>query len=153
MTGGSEQRFTLTAPPPVRALAIAAVTALVAAALMVASRVLNLGAAVLVVGIVGLVLAVALAVAAVVLSARARSTWALGADAVTIVRAGAPHRLPWAEIETITLTGPRLQLVRKPGTGADLAVLNPRTPQDPTFLALLAALQRRLDADRGYSTG
>ena len=36
--------------------------------------------------------------------------------------------------------------------GADVVVINPRTPTDPTFIALLAAISRRLDADRGYRT-
>lgn len=146
-----EQRFTLTAPPPVRALAIAAVTALVAAALIVTSRILDLGTVVLVVGVVGLALAVALAVAALVLSRRARVDLVLAADAVTVRRAGQAQRVPWADIDNVTLTGPRLTLVRK--TGADVAVVNPRTPTDPTFTALLAALTQRLDADRGYRTG
>ena len=83
MTEGQE-RFTLTPPPPVRALAIAAVTALVAAGLMVASRVFDLGSVVLVVGLVGLGLAVALAVAALVLATRARTDLVLGPDAVTV---------------------------------------------------------------------
>jgi hypothetical protein len=54
----------------------------------------------------------------------------------------------WADIDNVTLTGPRLTLVRK--TGDPVVVVNPRTPADPTFTALLAALSRRLDADRGY---
>ena len=145
-----DRRFTLTAPPPVRALAIAAVTALVGAGLMVASRVLDLGTVVLVVGLVGLGLAVALAVAALVLAARARTDLDLESEAVTIRRAGQVRRVPWADIGTVTLTGPRLALVRK--TGDDVVVVNPRAPTDPTFTALLAALQNRLDNDRGYQT-
>jgi Zn-dependent alcohol dehydrogenase len=144
------ERLTLTAPPPVRALAIAAVTALVGAGLMVASRMLDLGTVVLVVGLVGLGLAVALALAALVLGARTRTDLDLGSEAVTVRRAGRVHRVPWAEIDTVTLTGPRLALVRK--AGDDVVLVNPRTPTDPTFTALLAALGRRLDADRGYRT-
>jgi uncharacterized membrane protein len=145
-----EQRFTLTPPPPVRALAIAAVTALVGAALMVVSQVLDLGPVVLVVGLVGLVLAVILAVAALALGVRARAQLVLEAEAVTVRRSGQQSRVPWSDIDTVTLTGPRLTLVRK--SGADVVVVNPRTPADPTFAALLAALQRRLDTDRGYRT-
>ena len=149
MTQG-RQRFTLTPPPPVRALAIAAVTALVAAGLMVASRVLDLGPVVLVIGSIGLGLAVALAVAAVVLGARARAELVLAPETITIRRAGQERRVPWADIDTVTLTGPRLTLVRKSGDG--VVVVNPRTPTDPTFTALLSAIQQRLDADRGYRT-
>ena len=150
MTEG-DQRFILTAPPPVRALAIAAVTALVGAGLMVASRMLDLGTVVLVVGLVGLGLAVALALTALVLVARSRAELVMEPEAITVRRTGQVQRLPWAEIDTVTLTGPRLALVRKAGT--DVVVINPRTPTDPTFVALLAAISRRLDADRGYRTG
>ena len=149
MTEG-DQSFTLTAPPPVRALAIAAVTALVGAGLMVASRVLDLGPVVLAVGLVGLGLAVALAVAALVLSARARADLIVEPEAITVRRAGEERRVPWADIDTVTLTGPRLTLVRK--TGANVVVVNPRSPTDPTFTAVLSAIPPRLDADRGYPT-
>jgi hypothetical protein len=149
MTEG-DQRFTLTAPPPVRALAIAAVTALVGAGLMVASRMLDLGSVVLVVGLVGLALAVALTVAAFVLGARARADLVMEREAITVRRNGEVRRVPWADIDTVTLTGARLTLVRK--TGAGVVVVNPRTPTDPTFTALLSAIQHRLDADRGYPT-
>jgi hypothetical protein len=144
------ERFTLTAPPPIRAFAIAAVTALVGAGLIVVSSVLDLGPVVLVIGLVGLGLGVALAVAALVLGARSRSDLVMDSEAITVRRAGQVRRVPWAEIESVTLTGPRLTLVRT--SGADLIVVNPRTPTDPTFLAVLAAIQRRLDRDRGYRT-
>jgi hypothetical protein len=143
-----DQRFTLTAPVPVRALAIAAVTAVVGAGLAVASRMLDLGAVVLGVGLVGIGLALALVVAALVLEARARTDLSLQSDAVTVRRAGQAQRVAWADIDNVTLTGPRLTLVRK--SGNPVVVVNPRTPADPTFTALLAALSRRLDADRGY---
>ena len=149
MTEG-DQRFTLTAPPPVRPLAIAAVTALVGAGLMVASQALDLGTVVLIVGLVGLGLAVALAVAALVLVAWARTDLVVKPEAVTVRRGSQVQRVPWAEIDTVTLAGPRLAMVRK--AGADVVVINPRTPTDPTFNALLAAISRRLDADRGYRT-
>ena len=150
MTEG-DQRFTLTAPPPVRALAIAAVTALVGAGLMVASRALDLGAVVLVVGLVGLGLAVALAAAALVLVARVRAELVMEPEAITVRRSRQVQRVPWAEIDTVTLAGRRLALARK--AGADVVVINPRTPTDPTFVALLETISRRLDADRGYRTG
>ena len=149
MTEG-DQRFTLTAPPPVRALAIAAVTALVGAGLMVASRALDLGAVVLVVGLVGLGLAVALAAAALVLVARVRAELVMEPEAITVRRSRQVQRVPWAEIDTVTLAGRRLALARK--AGADVVVINPRTPTDPTFVALLETISRRLDADRGYRT-
>ena len=108
-----EQRFTLTAPPPVRPLAIAAVTALVGARLMVASRALDLGAVVLVVGLVGLGVAVALV--AVVLVARVRAKVVMEPEAITVRPRSQVQRVPWAEIGTVTLTGSRLVVVRKVG--------------------------------------
>jgi hypothetical protein len=148
MTEGGPVHLTLTARPPVRALAIAALTALVGAGLMVASRVFDLGPVVLVVGLVGVGLAVALAVAALILVAWARVDLVMDPDAITVRRAAQERRVPWADIDSVTLTGPRLILVRK--TGAGVVVVNPRTPTDPTFTALLSAIQHRLDADRGY---
>ena len=41
-------------------------------------------------------------------------------------------------------------LNRKEGEGS-VSVLNPRMRANPTFLALMAEVQQRLDADRGYS--
>ena len=41
-------------------------------------------------------------------------------------------------------------LSRKEGEGS-VSVLNPRMRANPTFLALMAEVQQRLDADRGYS--
>jgi len=150
MTDGGAEHFTLAARPPVRALAIAAVTALMGAGLMVASRVFDLGSVVLVIGLVGLGLAVGLAVAVLILVARARVDLVLDPDSITVRQAGKERRVPWAEIDTVTLTGSRLTLVRK--TGAGVVVVNPRTPADPTFTALLSTIQHRLDADRGYRT-
>ena len=46
--------------------------------------------------------------------------------------------------------GSRLLLITKPGGGEDATVVNPRTASDATFNALIAEIQRRLDADRGY---
>ena len=148
----ADEHFTLTAPPPVRALAIAAATALVAVGLVALARTYGLGSVVLAVGLVGLGLSVTLAVAALVLVARARTALALGREAITLTRAGQQRRVPWAEIDSVTLAGPRLLLVNKAGPGGDVTVLNPRTPHDPTFTALLRAIQRRLDTDRGYGT-
>ena len=45
------ERFALTAPPPVRTLAIAALLAIIGVALMVGSRALGLGPVVLVLGV------------------------------------------------------------------------------------------------------
>jgi Bacterial PH domain len=147
-----EERFALTAAPPVRALAIASVVAIVGAALMVGSRALGLGPFVLAVGATGLGLAVVLAIAAVVLVLRLRSTLVLDRDGITVIRARRTRRLSWSDIESVNLTGPRLTLVSKVSGRADVSVLNLRSQSDPTFISLVRAIQGRLDADRGYRT-
>ena len=147
-----EERFTLTAAPPVRALAIASVVAIVGAALMVSSRALGLGAFVLAVGAAGLGFAVLLAIVAVVLVLRIRSTLVLDRDGITVIRARRTRRLSWSEIESVILTGPRLTLVTKASDRGDVSVLNLRSRSDPTFLSLVRAIQGRLDANRGYRT-
>ena len=55
-------------------------------------------------------------------------------------------------IEIVRRQGPRLMLITKPGDGEDATVVNPGTATDPTFDALIAEIQRRLDVDRGYRT-
>jgi hypothetical protein len=69
-----------------------------------------------------------------------------------VTRGGRDQRLAWSAIDHVDLDGPRLSMISKGDDHPDLIVINPRTPADPTFLALVAALQKRLDADRGYQT-
>lgn len=147
----SPQRFTLVAAPPVRPLAIAAVTVVVAAALLVLWRNLELSVVLGGIGVVLLVLGLALAVAALVLRARLRTEVRLDADAVTVVRAGHERSLAWTEIQQVTLQHPRLTLV---ATESDqsLVVVNPRTEGDRVFRALQHTIRQRLDADRGYGS-
>ena len=152
MSDPGGERFALTAPPPVRALAIAAVVAMVGAALIVGSRALGLGPVVLAVGVAGLGLAVALSVAALILVARLRCTLVLDTDGIAVIRARRTNRLAWSDIDKVSLTGPRLTLVTKASDGADVSVVNLRGQRDPTFISLARAIRGRLDADRGYRT-
>ena len=147
------ERFALAAAPPIRTLAIASLVAIVGAALMVGSRALSLGSAALVVGAVGLAFAIALALAGVVLASRLRSTLVLDADGITLVRGRRTDRLPWSDIESVRLTGPRLTFLPKRSSGTDVSVINPRGLTDPTFAALVTAIRDRLDVNRGYRTG
>ena len=155
MTDVSElgrERFALKAAPPVRSLAIAALVAVVGAALMVGSRALGLGPVVLVLGIAGLGFAVALALAAVILVSRLRSTLVLDTDGITVIRGRHADRLAWSDIDGVHMAGPRLNFLTKPASRTGVSVINPKRRTDPTFLALLEAIQGRLDADRGYRT-
>ena len=150
-TGGpppQEARFALTAPAPVRSLAISAVAAVIAAAMMVLGSALNLPRAVAIAGVGLMIFACALAVVALVLTARLRTTLALDPESITIIKGRRRRVVPWSTIEVVRRQGPRLLLITKPGDGEDATVVNPGT--DATFNALIAEIQRRLDADRGY---
>jgi hypothetical protein len=97
-----------------------------------------------------MIFACALAVVALVLTARLRTTLALDLESITIIK-GRRHRVvPWSTIEVVKRQGPRLLLITKPDGGEDATVTNPGTASDTTFDALIAEIQRRLDADRGY---
>ena len=130
-----------------------AVMALLGALLLVLARVLELGLVLVIIGGVLLLCAVSLGVISAFLVARLRSTVVLDADAIRVVRGRRTSQVPWSAVDHVMLKGPRLTLVTKPDQGEAVTVVNPRTPTDPTFLSLVAAVQGRLNADRGYRTG
>jgi hypothetical protein len=145
-----ETRFTLAALPPVRSLAISAGAAVIAAAMIVLGSALNLPLVIAAAGIGLLIFAVVLAVVALVLTARLRTTLVLDPDSITIIKGRHRRVVSWSMIDTVRRQGPRLLLITKPEGGPDASVLNPGPPTDATFHALIAEIQRRLDADRGY---
>jgi hypothetical protein len=148
--GPQKARFTLTAPPPVRSLAISAVAAVIAAAMVVLGSALDLPQVVIIVGVGLMIFACALAVVALVLTAQLRTTMALDPHSITIIKGRRRRVVPWSAIEIVKRQGPRLLLITKPDGGEDATVLNPGTSNDATFDALIAEIQRRLNADRGY---
>ena len=152
MSQSTRERFALTARPPVRALAIAAVTTLLGAVLMVLAQARDLSMVLLIIGSALLVFGLTLGLLAIMLVARLRSTVVLDGDGATVVRGSRRQSLTWSAIDHVDLDGPRLSMISKGEDGPDLVVINPRTPADQTFLALVAAVQKRLDADRGYQT-
>jgi hypothetical protein len=143
-------RFTLTAPPPARSLAISAVVAVIAAGTIVLGSALDLPQAVAVVGISLMIFAIMLAAAALVLTARLRTTLLLDSESITISNGRHRRVVPWSMIDIVRRQGPRLLLITKPDGGEDATIVNPRTGTDATFNALIAEIQQRLDADRGY---
>jgi hypothetical protein len=145
-----EAQFTLTAPPPVRSLAISAGAALIAAAMIVLGSALDLPQVVFIAGLALMIFAVALAVAAVALTARLRTTLILDPESITIMNGRRRRAVGWSSIDIVRRQGPRLSLITKPGSGANLTVVNPRAGNDVVFSALIAEIQKRLDADRGY---
>jgi hypothetical protein len=143
-------RFTLAAPPPVRSLAISAGAALIAAAMIVLGSALDLPQALIIAGLTLMMFAVALAVVAVALTVRLRTTLILDPESITIINGRRRRVVSWSSIEIVRRQGPRLLLITKPGSGSDLIVVNPRAEPDVMFSALIAEIQKRVDADRGY---
>jgi hypothetical protein len=146
-----DARFTLTAPPPVRSLAISAGAAVIAAATIVLGSALDLPRVVPIAGVGLMIFAAVVAVLALVLTARLRTTLVLDPESITIIRGRRRRVVPWSTIDTVRSQGPRLLLITKPeGDASDTTVVNPRGETDATFSALIAEIQKRLNADRGY---
>jgi hypothetical protein len=141
-----DARFTLAAPPPVRSLAISAGAALIAAAMIVLGSALDLPRVVIIAGAILMIFAVV----AVALTVRLRTTLILDPKSITIINGRRRRVVGWSTIDIVRRQGPRLLLITKPGFGADLTVVNPRAETDVMFSALIAEIQKRLDADRGY---
>ena len=149
-TPAREARFVLAAPPPVRALAISAGLVVVGILLLVLTSANGWAVGVLVLAVVLVVLGLGLALTALVLTRRIRSVVLSNADTITVEHGRDRHVLAWSEVGEVRVVGHRLVLGRKAAEGS-VSVLNPRMRANPTFLALMAEVQQRLDADRGYS--
>ncbi len=148
---GREARFVLSAPPPVRALAISAGLVVVGVVLLVLTSANAWPVGVLVLAVVLTVLGLVLALAALVLTRRIRSIVVSTSDGIVVVHGRERRTLRWADVGAVRVVGHRLVLTRRAGEGS-VSVLNPRMRANPTFLALMSDVQQRLDADRGYSS-
>jgi hypothetical protein len=146
----TETRFELAPPPPVRSLAISAVAALIAVVMIVLRSALDLPAAVSIAAIVVMIFAIVLALVALVLTVRLRTTLILDSRSITIIRRRRRRVVPWSRIDQVKMQGAQMLLITKPEDDPDMAVVNPRGRMDATFAALVAEIQRRLNADRGY---
>lgn len=147
----TETRFALAPPPPVRSLAISAVAAFIAVLMIALRSALELPAAVTIAAIVVMIFAIVLSLVALVLTARLRTTLVLDSRSVTIIRRRHRTVLPWSRIDRVNMQGARLLFITEPGDDdPDATVVNPRGSNDATFAALVAEIQRRLNADRGY---
>jgi hypothetical protein len=145
-----EARFVLAPPPPVRALAISAALVVVGVLLLVLTSAYGWPVGLLVLAVVLAVLGVLLGLAALVVTHRIRSVVVSTPAGITVEHGSERHTVAWSEIVAVRVVGHRLVLSRKEGEGS-VSVLNPRRRANPTFLALMAEVQQRLDADRGYS--
>jgi hypothetical protein len=134
----------------VRSLAISAGAAVIAAAMIVLGSALDLPLLVTIAGVGLMIFACLLAVVALVLTARLRTTLALDSESITIIKGRRRRVVPWSTIEVVRSQGHRLLLITKTGDTEDATVVNPGTATDATFNALIAEIQRRLDANRGY---
>jgi hypothetical protein len=149
---GAVESFSLTPRPPLRALAIGSVAAVIGALLVVLAGISDLPLVLTIIGIALLIVAVALVTTALALTARLRTALTLDAEAVRVTRGGRTRTVPWSGIDSVSLQGSRLTFTPK-GAEPAVAVVNPRSPSNPTFLALVAAIRQRLNADRGYRSG
>ncbi len=143
------QHFVLVATPPLRALAIAAVTEVLGALLLVGWQALDLPLVAGVLGALLLAAGTALLGAAVILTRRLRTTVELSDDAVRVTRTGRTRSLRWEAVREVTLLHPQLRVIAA-DPADEVVITNPRGPRDPRFAALLEALRQRLDAGRGY---
>jgi Bacterial PH domain len=143
-------RFLLAPPAPVRSLGISAVAAVLAAAAIVLGSALQLPQIVAIVGWGLLIFAVVLIVVALVLTLRLRTTLIVDPQSITIIRGRRRRAVPWSMIDRVRMQGPRLLLITTPEGGPDAVVINPCGSTDATFTALIAEIQSRLNADRGY---
>jgi Bacterial PH domain len=144
-------RYDLRPQPPVASFAAAAVATLAGCGILIIYGVRSVGVTVLIVGIALLIFGIVMAGSALLFIIRFHTRIELDAESITIRRGSRERTLRWAEIKNVSQDGSRLTLHAKPPTG-DAEVINPRTPADPTFVALVAALSRRLDASRGYGS-
>jgi siroheme synthase len=111
---------------------------------------LELPQAVAIAGIGLMIFAVVLAAVALVLTARLRTTLILDSQSISITRGRDRRVLSWSMIQTVKMQGPRVLLITTPEARPDAEIINPRRSTDATFAALIAEIQRRLNADRGY---
>src|SRR5688500_4526836 len=121
-----------------------------AAVMIVLGSVLDLPQVIMIAGVGLMIFAVILAVVALVLTVRLRTTLVLDPKSITIINGRRRQVVPWSMIDVVRQQGARLLLITKPEGGSDLTVLNPRAETDATSSALIAELQKRLNADRGY---
>jgi hypothetical protein len=131
-------------------MVVAAASALLGVALLVLWSLELLHGFGLAVGASLMILGVGLVIVAVLLNRRLHRTLILTPTAITLVRGRARRTLKWSDIERVSLTGPRLVLVTKPGSGRSAAVINPGGHSRQSFAALIEAIRGKLDTDRGY---
>jgi hypothetical protein len=118
--------------------------------MIVLSSVLDLPQVMVIAGVGLMIFAVMLAVVALVLTLRLRTTLVLDPKSITIIKGRRRQVVQWSMIDVVRRQGLQLSLITKPEGVPDVTVLNPRAETDATFSTLIAEIQKRLNADRGY---
>lgn len=118
--------------------------------MIVLSSVLDLPQVMVIAGVGLMIFAVMLAVVALVLTVRLRTTLVLDPKSITIIKGRRRQVVQWSMIDVVRRQGSQLLLITKPEGVPDVTVLNPRAETDATFSTLIAEIQKRLNADRGY---
>lgn len=118
--------------------------------MIVLSSVLDLPQVMVIAGVGLMIFAVMLAVVALVLTLRLRTTLVLDPKSITIINGRRRQVVQWSMIDVVRRQGSQLLLITKPEGVPDVTVLNPRAETDATFSTLIAEIQKRLNADRGY---
>ena len=144
------QRFALRVQPPVRAYVVASICSLTGALLIVIWLTQGWPTLVGVLAIALLGFGIALNVAALVLKHRYQTTIMIERDTVTLINGRRRRVLNWTEVSDVTLDGPRLIFKPKGNGPRQVVLFDPRQTDRGLFDDLVEALQRRLDASRGY---
>ncbi|MGI8459137.1 MAG: hypothetical protein ACR2LI_13640 [Propionibacteriaceae bacterium] len=145
----ADQTFLLRPRPPLRGLAISAVAILVGVVVLVAASEFGWPPAASWVGLTLGFAGVLVGVAAWVSARRLRSEIVVRTNGLTVAGARGRTTLPWSEIEGVTAIEHQLILNRTDG-GPEVVIINPRGGREPAYPALVEAIRRRMDADRGY---
>ena len=141
----------LRSSPPLRGLAISAVAMLVGVVVTVASTEFGWPAAVGWLGLALMGAGAVVGVAAWVSARRLRSEVVVRANGLTVAGVRGRTTLRWSDIEGVTAIEHQVMLVGKQDA-PEVVIVNPRGAREPAYPALVAAIRRRLDDDRGYHT-
>ena len=139
--------YTIQSRPPVRAFALAAVSALIGAIVIVVASALKWHWVVTVLGVLVLLAGVALLAVAFLAMKRMAVTLTLDDDGFSLIGGGTDHRGEWLDVNQVTQSGDRLHVTIYQG------------PQDRTHLlfsrpdqidAVLADMTERLKQSRRH---
>lgn len=144
------ETFVLRQRPPLRALLISSIGALVAAVLLVVGAALSWPAAAIALSAVLLVFSILFGVLALFVTRGLDTSVRVDEEGYAISRPRHRAEGRWSDVDRVSMEGLKLTLFSKadPETGDSIVCLN--GPDDPDLISLMYAIRNRLDADRGY---